>query len=1141
MKASVSGIDLELDYLIKTRSDHVLMAAVCHSSALKVNSFLAFCGMENIHIRYEIYDTTNADYRTLKTKVGTGYSAFYYGIAIDKEVGNNYILSTEDNIEEDYYNYLMKNFNLPLLKEWKDYLFRESLRNGVVCCDANNSILIADDPEKKILIGENEIALNKINLYSVEISDNMLRMIVSDGLKSKKIWISLKEQQPVKATCLDEYMLQYGNSIGEHMERTHIRPKFYLKRDVDGLALLSKKLYAPQASCSNGVIATMKDPKDHFCFVVEEMGCGKTLQAIAAVEGYYNQKWLQEHPGKRLKDCFMSKEVAYRIAVMAPSHLTDKWQREIEEQIPYVKVTQVTELSQLVNLRKHRKERNGKEVYIFSKEFAKADTQKRPVPSHIGYRIPVANICLDCLKVSAENGNDFQRKLIKKKRAFHKNELLGLAIIPMKNINGLPTCVKCHRHHSHKMYLDDYGKYSGLICPNCDNLLIKESIRAVAGKVPEDEFSLLVLQPEDFYKKVKGNERCSCCNNSLWEDNVEPLDISIFGIKQKKKSNSKWGKIKFYSNYAAKQQGEMDKSAYALKGRELLCVAENGVGKEYIESKREYGPRRTPGARYCKKYLKGAFDVFIADEAHLYEGIRTEQNIAMHHLTKASKFTIPMTGTLSNGTASSFFALFFMLIPGEMKKAGYDYTSEGLMDFAKKYGVVETTYEYSGDDDYCYNAAGKGQQIASPKVKPGISPLIYSAFLVNHSVMLNIGDLSAHMPALNEHVFELDMPNAVSKGYYEVIEKIKKELKKRSDVGKGLIGKLIQFSLSYPDKPYGREPVYSKKVENQVVVDPQNLEEYEDVDTLLPKESKLIEIINKEISEGRNIFVYTEYSRKQETNISYKLLDIIEKHANLKGQVEVLDSKTIKPKDRDNYIRKNSDHIRVWITNYRNVETGVDFVGEYKGRKYNYPTIIFVQLGTSLCRVWQASRRSYRLNQTEECRNYYLCYKNTFQKDVLEMMGKKISAASAIQGNFSASALENMTGTEDPMVKLAKKVLNGDTDNSDVDVEELLTKTRKNIIADCDESIYVGNEPVLFYEVMGTAINIPFGNTSNKSTLGMSENILDLVDKESKKVEDKAYQTMLAFLMQEAQTSTVGQQKKSKPRRCNIAGQYYLF
>ena len=107
------------------------------------------------------------------------------------------------------------------------------------------------------------------------------------------------------------------------------------------------------------------------------------------------------------------------------------------------------------------------------------------------------------------------------------------------------------------------------------------------------------------------------------------------------------------------------------------------------------GPRKASPAQYIKKHLKGFFDYCILDEAHKYEGAGTAQAVAAQALVKASGFTICLTGTISNGKASSLFYLLWMLCPRKMVKKGYSYTDE--MQFSRDYGCVETVYE-SGDE-----------------------------------------------------------------------------------------------------------------------------------------------------------------------------------------------------------------------------------------------------------------------------------------------------------------------------------------------------------------------------------------------------------------------------------------------------------
>ena len=120
--------------------------------------------------------------------------------------------------------------------------------------------------------------------------------------------------------------------------------------------------------------------------------------------------------------------------------------------------------------------------------------------------------------------------------------------------------------------------------------------------------------------------------------------------------------------------------------------------------------------------------------------------------------------------------------------------------------------------------------------------------------------------------------------------------------------------------------------------------------------------------------------------------------------------------------QKAAEGARVFITNAKCVSTGLDFAFVYQGKKYNYPTIIFYQLGYDMITIWQSSRRHYRLNQTEECRTYYLVSERTIQMDAVELVATKEVATSSIQGHFSAEGLYTMARGIDPRVILAQSV-----------------------------------------------------------------------------------------------------------------------
>lgn len=102
--------------------------------------------------------------------------------------------------------------------------------------------------------------------------------------------------------------------------------------------------------------------------------------------------------------------------------------------------------------------------------------------------------------------------------------------------------------------------------------------------------------------------------------------------------------------------------------------------------------------------------------------------------------------------------------------------------------------------------------------------------------------------------------------------------------------------------------------------------------------------------------------------------------------------------------------------------TLLDFMFRHKNVTYNFPTIINYQVGYDMFVIWQACRRHHRLNQTEECRTYFLVSFQTIQPDAVELVASKQVATSAIQGQFSSEGLCAMARGVDPRIRLAQAV-----------------------------------------------------------------------------------------------------------------------
>ena len=491
-----------------------------------------------------------------------------------------------------------------------------------------------------------------------------------------------------------------------------------------------------------------------------------------------------------------------------------------------------------------------------------------------------------------------------------------------------------------------------------------------------------------------------------------------------------------------------------------------------VKKKRKISP-----AYLIKHYLKGFFDYGIFDEAHLYKGAGTAQGNAFAAAVAACKKQLLLSGTIANGYAPSIFYLLYRVDSRKMKKMGYGWND--AMKFAKFYGTVETLYDTLSSDNGNYNSCSRGRQITIPKVKPGISPMLTLDFTLPVEITLDLSDMSKFLPPLHENVEVITIPEEIKSTYKKVISDLKKA--SREGEGMGCLSQMLQFGMSYPDKPYGRGAILSAK-NGSIIAQPLDFFEYVKQEGLLPKEKKLIELIRREQEEGRNVVVFAEYTNSAETIITHRLKEIIEKYIpSLKGKTVILESASPKPIEREEWIhRKAREGTKVIITNPRCVETGLDFVWsdvDSNGNEvlYNFPTLVFFQCGTNLYTVWQASRRGYRLCQPIECRNYYLGYEG-MQLEMIKLIAEKQTATQAIQGKFSAEGLAKLAQQTDPRVRLAQSICEADTETQN-ELQNMFDAINdiNNSSTDSEDELMRNYEPMkLFDEIVGII------TTSNK-------------------------------------------------------------
>jgi superfamily II DNA or RNA helicase len=205
----------------------------------------------------------------------------------------------------------------------------------------------------------------------------------------------------------------------------------------------------------------------------------------------------------------------------------------------------------------------------------------------------------------------------------------------------------------------------------------------------------------------------------------------------------------------------------------------------------------------------------------------------------------------------------------------------------------------------------------------------------------------------------------------------------------------------------------NKQADNWVgVVTPKSL----DPATIYPKERKLIDLCLAEKKAGNQVWVYVNMTGKR--NIQPRLKSLLEAHG---LKVGVLRSGDVDPKAREDWIAKHGREFDVMISHPKLVSTGLDLFSKAQGG-HNYSTIVFYQTGYNLFDLRQAARRAWRIGQPKGCKVYYLYYRGTMQHRAMDLMSKKMAAAQALEGEFSADGLAAMAGEDNLQMALAKNL-----------------------------------------------------------------------------------------------------------------------
>ena len=268
----------------------------------------------------------------------------------------------------------------------------------------------------------------------------------------------------------------------------------------------------------------------------------------------------------------------------------------------------------------------------------------------------------------------------------------------------------------------------------------------------------------------------------------------------------------------------------------------------------------------------------------------------------------------------------------------------------------------------------------------------------------------------------LEMPEDVRTAYKEAEHELQKVLRTDRKAAQKILSTYLNLLTVYPDQPYD-QPEVVHPINGMPIVTPKNCGDFS---RLFPKEERVLELVRQKAANGERVLIYTSWTRTDSQKKLQKLL------CSEGYRTEILTPQIATDKREDWVNKRVKGGLQVLITNPRCVETGLDLNA--------FTTIIFYSMGYNLFTLRQASRRSWRINQTAlRVEVYMLYYTDTMQAKAMKLMASKLAVAGIIEGTFSEEGLAAMSDVKDLTSQMAKELALGIRDN----VEDIAAAFRK--------------------------------------------------------------------------------------------------
>jgi hypothetical protein len=487
--------------------------------------------------------------------------------------------------------------------------------------------------------------------------------------------------------------------------------------------------------------------------------------------------------------------------------------------------------------------------------------------------------------------------------------------------------------------------------------------------------------------------------------------------------------------------------------------------------------RRYPVADYILDRYKGFFKLLIADEVH--EGADgTALDFARQSLAKACGRMLGLTGTLSNGYASSLFRLYYLIVKQIRQDYQYGDTGRWIDDNGKRQMVQKSRKEEE--------EAGTGSD-SKRKIKPGmpvlkeiagVSPACMGR-VATSSTFTELRDVVPGLVKYREVVRVVKMGNPLGPEYAAFEEESTTNLGKMLSTGdKSGLSPWFYALLYYPNMPWLGWECRTKQglLFGKAPALPE--------DMVYPLERMLIDYVKAQQDQGLPVLVFTENTGIYDVQPRLKkLLETkVRDSFGRKPKVVILRSNsTKKTMNREEWLnRQVQAGVDVLICNPRLVKVGLDLIA--------FPRIAYMSFPRSTSDLRQSARRSLRPGQKVDVEVVFFAYEGSMALRVLHLMARKTQASLMVEGNVASDGLVSLGQSDeleegDIIGQMAREMVQalseGEVIDPEKEAQELQELFRAAAELEQKQNQLVGDESALPPVQMETIRRLPLATSAS--------------------------------------------------------------